>query len=1322
MNFKKESSGWSELSEFEDFCEKIETKKTKNKNKNKNKTKSKDKNKFQDKYKYSNEKKKHFQVFENPGWIDLDEIEKKENTQELPKIQDDTITVQGFGSSSDSDLRMEKDGVFTIKGIGSVKIKNMHKYRELAHTKQAKIIVLILFLLLLVGVITYVSVDSYINNALDNADIELDQLTINNMGNDELNTTAVLSVDTKTSVVVSFELSEGEVEYNDNVFGKVAFSKKSYTTVSDEYTTNFVVQIADIDSYYLLIDDFLNEEEINLPFEVSVQFQGQLSIIKDKVLKKTLSFKALNGLQFELDNFNLLDFTEEIISVSSIASAEVVSNIEATLPGIDVKLYHGEELVGRILQNELFITNGINELDFQISLDATNDMLITSFIQEEELTIRAIGYLYIEGLQDGDDGEGREFPTLFDQEITLSAFNNFPFEFNKMGIEKIESDNLTMFAQVEFNNTSSIKANFSLFNLELYSNRDNQIITQIDIENLIFSPGVNVIDISTVINEKETLLFQDFAMNSTVDFHFDASIQVKQDGVKIEILNNREISLVGLSGLPFEFKSSPQVYVSEDSIVMEIEIQYNYTSEISANIPRADINIYYEDVLVGNATTRDLSFQDTGIKILNFPVSINGSANSIIETFLNQDNVTFNLIGQVYGDYISESGIQIFEKPFEMEGIGGLNFSLKNVQLNGFNQDEILFEIEILFEHEHEIQAELETLYINLYYGSQYVGEAQLSNLSITTGQNSFTLEASINPNDGDGLIDDFILLNEISILGVGRYQQNDTQNQSKMFEIEIQFEAFGGLPFALNQIEMTNFQKDLISLNISAEINNPTQIEPQFDLIIIEIYYLDTYIGKATKENQLLLSGDNSIDFAVGLIENDTSLIEDFIMQQNLTFSFIAEAQIGSQENSAIQFFEKQHMLNGLNGLPFNITLIKFVEYSNDLLFFDLEINLFNPSESIANFQLICIDIYWQNKTVGNTTLEDIQIQPNENILFFTANLDGNSDGIIDTFIDDPEIVLDLVAYIQFENDDGEGEGSGGGDDDDRLHLFNSTVNVQAMNGINTIIGDFKVLNSTDDSLELSIEVSLENPTEIEMIIESTDFEVFFKNNSVGMGTKQNITFSPGVIDLNLILTMQGDDEIISQFLGDYISGETLDLQVNMSIFLELTENSDPFEINLLIDTETTGIQSELVKVEVQDIAISLVFMSVTYTVTWEVDICNPLDFSIIITSFKGNATFNDSDGSSFLILSYPAEYNIFITYLQFDWQEEEKIITNESCIQQVDVFSDNDLELGIRLNSELDSGALLIDIFDAELGLQIGKYSTTVIVDLLKIPVEES
>eukprot|EP01155_Anaeramoeba_flamelloides_P018097 Anaeramoba_flamelloidesa569145_188.p1 GENE.a569145_188~~a569145_188.p1 ORF type:complete len:1219 (-),score=329.00 a569145_188:134-3790(-) len=1217
---------------------------------------------------------------------------------------------------------MEKDAEFTIKGIGSVKIKNMHKYRELAHTKQAKTIVLILFLLLLVGVITYVSVDSYINNALDNADIELDQLTINNMGKDELNTTAVLNVDTKTSVVVSFKLSDGEVQYNNNIFGKVAFSKKSYTTVSDEYTTDFVVQIADIDSYYLLIDDFLNKEEINLPFEVSVQFQGQLSIIKDKVLTKTLSFKAINGLQFELDNFNLLDFTEEIISVSCIASAEVVSNIQAKLPGIDVKLYHEEEIVGSILQSELLITNGINELDFQISLDATNDKLITSFIQEEELTIRAIGYLYIEGLQDGDDGEGREFPTLFDQEIKLSAFNNFPFEFNKMGIEKIESDNITMFAQVEFNNTSSIKANFSLFNLELYSNRDNQIITQIDIKNLIFSPGVNVIDISTVINEKETLLFQDFAMNSTVDFHFSASIKVKQDGDKIEILNHREISLVGLSGLPFEFKSSPRVYVSEDSIVMEIEIQYNYTSEISANIPRADINIYYEDVLVGNATTRDLSFQDQGIKILNFPVNVNGSANSIIETFLNQDNVTFNLIGQVYGDYISQNGIQIFEKPFEMEGIGGLNFSLKNVQLTGFNQDEILFEIEILFEHEHEIEAELETLYVNLYYNGQYVGEAQISNVSITTGQNSFTLEASISPNDGDGLIDDFILLNEISILGVGRYQQNDPQSLSKMFEIEIQFEAFGGLPFALNQIEMTNFQKDLISINISAEINNPTQIEPQFDLIIIEIYYLDTYIGKSIKENQLLLSGDNSIGFVVSLIENDTTLIRDFIMQQNLTFSFIAEAQIGSQENSGIQFFEKQHMLNGLNGLPFNITSIKFVEYSNDLLFFDLEINLFNPSESIANFQLICIDIYWQNKTVGNTTLEDIQIQPNENILFFTANLDGNSDGIIDTFIDDPEIVLDLVAYIQFENDDGEGEGSGGGDDDDRLHLFNSTVNIPAMNEINPIIGDFKVLNSTDNSLELSIEVSLENPTEIEMIIENTNFEVFFKGHSVGVGSKQNIVFSPGVIDLDLILTMQGDDEIISRFLGDYISGKTLNLQVNMSIFVELSENSDPFEINLLIDTEKIGIQSELVKVEVQDIAISLGFLSVTYTVTWEVDICNPLDFSIIITSFKGDATFNDTDGSAFLLLSYPPEDNIFITYLQFDWQEEQKIITNKSCIQQVDVFSDNDLELGIRLNSGLNSGALLIDIFDAELGLQIGKYSTTVIVDLLKIPVEQS
>ncbi|KAJ6250594.1 hypothetical protein M0813_15402 [Anaeramoeba flamelloides] len=1321
MNFKKESSGWSELSEFEDFCEKIETKK-KNKKKKKDPNKNKDKNKAKDKPKHNKEKKKQYQVFENSGWIDLDEIEKKEHTQELPKIQDDVIKVQEFRSSSDSDFQMEKDDEFTIKGIGSVKIKNMHKYRELVHTKQAKTIVLILFLLLLVGVITYVSVDSYINNALDNADIELDQLTINNMGKDELNTTAVLNVDTKTSVVVSFKLSDGEVQYNNNVFGKVAFSKKSYTTVSDEYTTDFVVQIADIDSYYLLIDDFLNKEEINLPFEVSVQFQGQLSIIKDKVLTKTLSFKAINGLQFELDNFNLLDFTEEIISVSCIASAEVVSNIQAKLPGIDVKLYHEEEIVGSILQSELLITNGINELDFQISLDATNDKLITSFIQEEELTIRAIGNLYIEGLQDGDGGEGREFPTLFDQEIKLSAFNNFPFEFNKMGIEKIESDNITMFAQVEFNNTSSIKANFSLFNLELYSNRDNQIITQIDIENLIFSPGVNVIDISTVINEKETLLFQDFAMNSTVDFHFSASIKVKQDGDKIEILNHREISLVGLSGLPFEFKSSPRVYVSEDSIVMEIEIQYNYTSEISANIPRADINIYYEDVLVGNATTRDLSFQDQGIKILNFPVNVNGSANSIIETFLNQDNVTFNLIGQVYGDYISQNGIQIFEKPFEMEGIGGLNFSLKNVQLTGFNQDEILFEIEILFEHEHEIEAELETLYVNLYYNGQYVGEAQISNVSITTGQNSFTLEASISPNDGDGLIDDFILLNEISILGVGRYQQNDPQNLSKMFEIEIQFEAFGGLPFALNQIEMTNFQKDLISINISAEINNPTQIEPQFDLIIIEIYYLDTYIGKSIKENQLLLSGDNSIDFVVSLIENDTTLIRDFIMQQNLTFSFIAEAQIGSQENSGIQFFEKQHMLNGLNGLPFNITSIKFVEYSNDLLFFDLEIDFHNPSDSIANFQLLLIDIYWQNEIVGKTTLENIQIQPNENILFFTAKLDGNSNGIIDAFINEPEIILDLEAYIQFENDNNGGNGGGGDGEDDRLHLFNSTVNIPAMNEINPIIGDFKVLNSTDNSLELSIEVSLENPTEIEMIIENTNFEVFFKGHSVGVGSKQNIVFSPGVIDLDLILTMQGDDEIISQFLGDYISGKTLNLQVNMSIFVELSENSDPFEINLLIDTEKIGIQSELVKVEVQDIAISLGFLSVTYTVTWEVDICNPLDFSIIITSFKGDATFNDTDGSAFLLLSYPPEYNIFITYLQFDWQEEQKIITNKSCIQQVDVFSDNDLELGIRLNSGLNSGALLIDIFEAELGLQIGKYSTTVIVDLLKIPVEQS
>ncbi|KAJ3438544.1 nad p h oxidoreductase-related [Anaeramoeba flamelloides] len=404
--------------------------------------------------------------------------------------------------------------------------------------------------------------------------------------------------------------------------------------------------------------------------------------------------------------------------------------------------------------------------------------------------------------------------------------------------------------------------------------------------------------------------------------------------------------------------------------------------------------------------------------------------------------------------------------------------------------------------------------------------------------------------------------------------------------------------------------------------------------------------------------------------------------------------------EDNYVEIFDRNQNFQGMGGLPFIINTIDFVDANGSMMDFQIEIDLNNKSPTEADFDSIDCGIYYKSTLVGDASITNTQLFAGHNIFNFESSLNGELNNLKSGFISMETLALELKVSVTCQ------------DASDSIEIFNTAIEIKGFDGIPTAINSFDLNESTSNTLELELDVTINNPSDIGVDINQLSFDLYYQSTYLGEGFKgQLMNFPRGDTPFLINITLDGTNEIISEFLGDYISGFNLTLVLESKITIQFNSGSN-WLMETQIDVGMGGIQEDLISIDVQEISIlpKIFPIGVSYDIDFEITIHNPLKFEFQIKSFTGPSYFNDTDSSSYLIIGpYSAKNDLYIYDIDMNWTDSPVSVTGGGEYQEVSYFQGTNIELGIRLLDEYQKNQLYVDLKAGDLTLIIGDYETT-------------
>lgn len=527
----------------------------------------------------------------------------------------------------------------------------------------------------------------------------------------------------------------------------------------------------------------------------------------------------------------------------------------------------------------------------------------------------------------------------------------------------------------------------------------------------------------------------------------------------------------------------------------------------------------------------------------------------------------------------------------------------------------------------------------------------------------------------------------------------------------------------SIENIELLDISNDGFTAQVEFTIHATTSKEVSFRITNIEVFYNEALIGNGTASKNEFTTQEtvHQTDFTLIVSEQSSydSLLEDFVKTDLVTLEIIIDIEfLGALSKLPSETFSTEAILSGLNGLPFTIESMDLVDIKNDELLVSIDAKVNNTSFIEATFGALHIDISYEEQIVGQIKEENITFVSGLNLFTLTANLNGTNNQLIENFINNDTLDLNLDGAIQFREDDPK---------EDYLTIFTQNFLLTGLGALNPSIISMELVNTLENTLIMEVNVSLDNPSDLEFQLSEVLIGILYQGELIGNAMDSNLTLMKGKNTFTQIATLSGNTPLLSELLTEYISGENITLSLNFSAILMGSEGDELIIDQVIPTIEITGITEQLVSVSVDMITLDLDGLpsSVTYTIGTTITIQNPMDLVINVTAFEGQLEYDDLDGASYSIpfvgsWSYQAKNDIFLTDLDFNWSTTPLELPSHGNASDYYQFSDSDIEQGIRLYDEyVMKNQLVVDIEQGILTIQIGLFEISIEIEIYDVPV---
>jgi LEA14-like dessication related protein len=1163
--------------------------------------------------------------------------------------------------------------------------------------------ILIIALILGVGIpSSYLGVQYFLNNQVNNAEVDVKSLQILDLRETSFDVKAELTIRIDSPIEASFKLKSVTLSNKGTSLGTVSLSNDTFSTSETNLTTILTINVDNQTQYYVIISDFMNSETLNFTFAGTVQFLEKLSVLPEQKIEKAISIGAMKGVNFNVSGLNLISMSQESINVSVSVAFTNPSNISATLPGILIEVTYGTVKIGATVKNNFAVITGTQTQTVFISLNSSGTNFIDAFITNISLSLDVKVRLIL-----GAYDNMKNYPLLLEKNITVKGLSQLPFVLEQFRILNFTSNAIYIKINGAFNNTSEIQAKFQKILVTI--SYKGQQVGSAELLNMALVPGMNAIELIAQLNATGNSLITDFVSMNEIEFLIKGWVQIEHANTNLVHVFDKNLTISGLSQLPFFLNEFRILNFTNDAIYIEINGEFNNTSNIQAKFRKVLVTIMYKGQQIGIAEAHNMTMMP-GMNQIKFTAQLNATDNPLLDDFMTMDEVELVLNGWVQIEREDGDLIQIFVRTIKVPGFDDASLRIYGLHLTGINKDIMNFTIDVEFMNTSPLELALDHLKADLIYDSTIIATTTILNQVMIKGINNFKINISIDCSTTD-LMAKFITsialnftLNISAKIGDGTY--NLTENISIL--------GLNGPQYELRNIALKDAVKDELKLEIAVAFNNPSPIEANFYGIILNITYNGILIGNGTAMNITFAKGLNIIYFEVDINGSKGNFMQDFISQASLNLSIAAFLKIA--ENTPIQDYllviNHTETITGLNGPQYLVKNIRLVGTSGNLITAEIDVEFQNPSNINATFAELFLNVTYKGEYVGNGSDLNIQFCMGANVKTFTLTIDSSKANFLNEFVDQDKLKLSINAYLKIIDNIAL---------QDAIHILNVTYELIGMGGIDPIIGDIDLVGATQTQIFVNVTTSFENPTELSVNITNIWAGVFYDGIQIGVATKNIHTLVHGTNILILESVLSGPTAKIEEFLGDYITNKISGFEIRVNFTIKISTDSTGINQNLTFFPVLQGVTQQLVGVTVTQISVNA-YPSIGYTVNTQFRIYNPMDFGVQVTAFTGTIKYNDTDGATIpMVVSYGAQNNITLTTASFpSWATTPLELSASGSNTGAYPFTGSNQEQSIRLYDEhVVKNRLKLNIYGAQVTFKIGGFTATVTIDITNIPV---
>eukprot|EP01155_Anaeramoeba_flamelloides_P025118 Anaeramoba_flamelloidesa812380_76.p1 GENE.a812380_76~~a812380_76.p1 ORF type:complete len:878 (-),score=239.52 a812380_76:14-2647(-) len=823
-------------------------------------------------------------------------------------------------------------------------------WRRWKSSRRRTKVIIVLTALLLVLAIAYSITYGTIGIVIRESKVETKSMYFEKISSKEFVVVSKIHVDEPITGPINFGLDPGKLTYEGEQLGTLISKNKTLHANEADFYIREQIKVTNETTFLNLVQDFIVNKDLEIDFKVIIAFQGAWGLFPKREYQSALKFKSMGGIELQLSDYSLLSLVDDQITVSTSISFANPTLLRGHIPGVIMEVEYDGQMVCNNLISGIDLSGGENVVRFPFTINGTGNNLIEDFISKKQLTLPATGRLSIDGLD--------THPVFYQDTFEITALDGLPFEITSLKITNVVNETIVLSISITLNNPSPVHVVFELFQSLMYYSKDQ--IGMVSSKMVTFDSGPNYSNFTAELNGEHNQLIQDFILSKHINVSMHSFAQISRNGNVVPLFN-LTVSLDGLDGLIFSLSAFPVLSIHCQSVNFIIEANITNPSQLTATFAKLQIDIYFEGKQIGVASQSNVQF-DYGLNRINFTIDVDTNQSSILfAKFLNQPSVTFQLIGLIFSQE-SKKGIPVYKNNLTIGAMDGLKYEIIEMSLQTINKDEIIVNGVVNFTNKSPIEAVFSEFDLNLYQNSSWVGKGISNDFKLQKGFNkvNFPIVLSIK---GTSLLNDFMTKKQINFNVFGSVCQN-----KPVFNYEISVDGFNGFNYQIDSTRLISASSKSFNFEIVVEFNNPTNLKATFSEIIIDVLFENQNIGQAIKNNVTLTKKMNKVKFGADLDCTDNDVVQQFILKPSVNFDLVASVLISPNTpiDQALNIFNLTLTLKALNGLPYNISSIDFVEITSSQLIFDINAQFNNPTDIQATFHELLIDANYENKLIG--------------------------------------------------------------------------------------------------------------------------------------------------------------------------------------------------------------------------------------------------------------------------------------------------------------------------------------------------------------------